>query len=101
LGYYAVIFTSLRTDIDTNEYSEMSQKMVAKTKTQKGFLGVDSARGSDGVGITISYWDSLENIKAWKNDDEHLNAQELGRQKWYESFSVRICKVEHEYGSEK
>ena len=74
--------------------------MIEGAKLQNGFIGIDSARGSDGVGITVSYWETLESIKAWKNNEVHLEAQKQGRVKWYEYFTVRICKVEREYGFE-
>ena len=93
--YYAVIFTSLRTDIDEG-YAEMAGKMVQLAAAQPGFLGMESAR--DGLGITVSYWDSLEAIKNWKNNLEHLVAQKLGHEKWYRSFKTRISKVERDYG---
>lgn len=93
--YYAVIFTSLRTEGDDG-YGEMAERMVVLASQQPGFLGVESARES--VGITVSYWQSLEAIAAWKANLEHREAQKLGRERWYSTFRVRICKVEREYG---
>lgn len=92
--YYAVIFTSIRTKIDEN-YAEMGANMVALAKQQPGFLGVESARNE--IGITVSYWESLESITNWKQNLDHLDAQALGKQKWYENYTVRIAKVEKEY----
>lgn len=92
--YYAVIFTSVRTEIDQN-YLEMSQLMEALAKEQDGYLGMDSARSD--VGITVSYWKDLEAIKTWKHQTDHLVAQQKGRTDWYEWYKVRICKVEREY----
>ncbi len=93
--YYAVIFTSIRTDIDEG-YTQMAEKMVQLAATQPGFLGMESAR--DGLGITVSYWDSLAAIKNWKANLEHQQAQQLGHEKWYSSFKTRISKVERDYG---
>ncbi len=93
--YYAVIFTSIRTDGD-NGYSEMAKKMVELASKQSGFLGVESAR--EDIGITVSYWSDLESIKNWKANIEHLEAQRLGHEKWYASFKTRISKVESDYG---
>jgi heme-degrading monooxygenase HmoA len=93
--YYAVIFTSLRTEGD-NGYGEMSEKMVKLAAAQPGFLGMESAR--DGLGITVSYWESLEAIRAWHRHAEHELAQKAGYQKWYQAFKVRVCKVERDYG---
>lgn len=96
--YYAVIFTSTRTDLDEN-YAEMAINMETLAKQQPGFLGVESARNE--IGITVSYWESLEAIANWKQNLDHLDAQFLGRQKWYENYMVRIAKVEKEYSFEK
>lgn len=92
--YYAVIFTSTQTK-NTVGYSEMAEHMEILAKKQKGFLGIDSARNE--VGITASYWESLEDIKNWKQQSEHLIAQQKGRKDWYSWYHVRICKVEREY----
>ena len=93
--YYAVIFTSLRTEGD-NGYGEMAEKMVELASKQPGFLGVESAR--EEVGITVSYWLSLESIQNWKANCDHQMAQKLGYEKWYSSFKTRISKVERDYG---
>ncbi len=96
--YYAVIFTSLRTEVDEG-YGDMADRMAELAATQPGFLGVESARS--GLGITVSYWESLEAIRHWKMNAEHLIAQQLGRKQWYLAFQTRICKVEREYGFEE
>lgn len=93
--YYAVIFTSLRTAGD-NGYGAMADRMEELAAAQPGFLGIESAR--DGLGITVSYWESLEAIAAWKRNAEHLEAQRRGRTDWYSGFALRICKVERAYG---
>ncbi|GGG37489.1 antibiotic biosynthesis monooxygenase family protein [Bizionia arctica] len=92
--YYAVIFTSTQTE-HIEGYSEMAIKMEALAKRQPGFIGLESARES--LGITVSYWDSLEVIKNWKQESEHFFAQQKGRENWYSWYHVRICKVEREY----
>lgn len=93
--YYAVIFTSLRTEVEEG-YSSMADRMLELAKTQDGYLGFESARNE--IGISVSYWLNLESIAAWKKNSEHLIAQKLGKEKWYKQFTIRICKVEREYG---
>ncbi len=96
--YYAVIFTSKKTGFETG-YEEMSKKMESLAKKQPGFIGMDSARNE--IGITISYWDSIEAIKDWKENLQHQTAQKIGKKKWYSEYHVRICKVEKEYSFKK
>lgn len=95
--YYAVVFSTILTD-NVEGYEAMANKMELLAKKQPGYLGVESARNS--IGVTVSYWSSLEAITAWKNNVEHIEARELGRSKWYKKYRLRICKVEREYGFE-
>lgn len=92
--YYAVIFTSITME-DIKGYSEMAQRMESLAKKQTGFLGFESAR--DQIGISVSYWDSLDAIADWKAQADHMFAQKKGREEWYKWYKVRICLVEREY----
>lgn len=97
--YYAVIFTSLRRsapDRGDDGYAAMADAMMALAARQPGYLGVEAAR--EGVGITVSYWASLEAIAAWKQVSEHLLAQQMGREAWYSAYKTRVCRVERDYG---
>ena len=96
--YYAVIFTTIRTDVDEN-YEETTLQMELLAKEQKGYLGIESARAN--VGITVSYWESLEAISNWKNNLEHIVSREKGRVVWYQQYQLRICKLERAYDFEK
>jgi heme-degrading monooxygenase HmoA len=90
---YAVIFSSTRTPGDQG-YGRMADLMVEMAARQPGFLGIESARGADGFGITVSYWSSREAIAAWRDVAEHRAAQALGRERWYEHFELRVARVE-------
>lgn len=96
--YYAVIFTSKRSATDERAYGVVAQRMVDLGSRYEGFLGIESARGADGVGITVSYWRDEAAILAWKRDTEHQKAQRDGREAWYERYEVRVAKVERAYG---
>lgn len=96
--YYAVIFTSIRKN-EGQAYSDMAQQMEELVKSQPGYLGHESARNQ--MGITVSYWRSLEDIKAWKQNQAHLMAQKMGKDRWYEAYKVRICKVDTDYDFER
>jgi heme-degrading monooxygenase HmoA len=90
--YVAVIFTSLRASGD-HGYGAMSDRMVELAAQQPGFLGVESVREGGGLGITVSYWRSLEDVVAWRRHPEHLCAQRDGRRIWYREYQLRICEV--------
>jgi len=92
--YYAVIFTSIRKDGD-NGYADMAELMISLAKKQPGFLGIEET--SNDIGITVSYWTDRDSIQQWKENSEHIIAQNNGRTLWYEAFKTRICKVERDY----
>lgn len=94
--YYAVIFTSLRTDYQQG-YADTAKRMVELAALQPGFLGAESVRDTEGVGITVSYWQDEAAIAAWKQQAEHRLAQERGKQDWYAGYRIRIAKVERAY----
>ena len=98
--YYAVIFTSLRTTAEPEAYARMAERMVELAQQQPGFLGVESARGDDGFGITVAYFDSEASIAAWRNQAEHAAARARARREWYEHFELRIARVERAYGKQ-
>ncbi len=92
--YYAVIFTTTQTEA-LDGYAETAERMEDLAKQQPGYLGIDSARS--GVGITVSYWRTIDDIQAWKRNVEHTEAREQGRKQWYASYTLRVAKVEYNY----
>jgi len=93
--YFAVIFTSERTEGE-HGYGKMGEKMVELASEQQGFLGIESVRDQNGIGITVSYWDSFEAVKNWKEHALHKVAQEKGKSDWYKRYGLRVCKVERD-----
>ena len=99
--YYAVVFTSLRTEEDPEGYGQAAAEMERLSAQQPGYLGIESARGADGLGITVSYWASLEAIRNWKQVAEHRLVQRMGRERWYRRYQIRVSRVERDYGWER
>lgn len=94
--YYAVIFTSTRTEVDQG-YDQMAQKMEDLAREQPGFLGLEAARGADAFGVTISYWTDEASIAAWKSEADHQIAQKYGRDRWYSDYVTRVARVDRQY----
>jgi len=96
--YYVVIFTNRRAGWRDNmvdaAYGAAAERMEELAGTIPGYLGIETARGADGVGITVSYWDSEEAIARWRDHPEHLDAQSRGRRDWYEWYELRVGQVE-------
>ena len=100
--YYAVIFASRRRGLDETGsdqgYGVTADRMVELAAQQPGYLGIETCRDAEGFGITVSYWSSEEDIRAWKRNAEHALAREQGRTSWYEHYELRVAKVERAYG---
>ncbi len=99
--YVAVIFTNRRTSADDAGYFAMAARMDKLSSRQPGYLGIESIRDDDGVGITVSYWASPAAALAWKQVAEHAEAQCIGRERWYSGYRVRIATVERAYGFDR
>lgn len=96
--YYSVTFTSQRSArSDDAGYAAIAQRMVELASMQPGFLGVESTRGADGFGITVSYWKGLADIAAWRRHYEHMHTRDGGRMRWYSHYELRVSRVERAY----
>src|SRR5882672_774661 len=98
--YWSIVFTSQRTEGD-NGYGAMAEEMAKLAAQQPGYLGMETARSAEGVGITVAYFRTEADARAWKQVARHLEAQRLGRAQWYRGYRVRVAKVEREYGFDR
>jgi len=91
-SYVVVAFISQRADDDPH-YAVTAQRMLTLAAEQPGFLGVESVRNAQGLGITLSYWTDHQAAAAWGRQPEHREAQRLGRERWYLWFHTRVLSV--------
>ncbi|MDJ0630315.1 MAG: antibiotic biosynthesis monooxygenase [Rhodobacter sp.] len=94
--YYAVIFTAQRTAVDDG-YAAMAGKMSDMAQSHPGCIGMETTRDEAGLGITVSYWRDEASLLDWKADAKHLVAQQLGKDRWYSHYTLRVAKVERHY----
>ena len=95
--YWAVIFTAQRGDGDDDAYEATAERMVELGSRMQGFLGIESTRNVEGLGITVSYWRTEDYLLAWKLVSEHVAAQVKGRSDWYSRYTTRVARVTREY----
>lgn len=93
--YYAVIFTAKKAK-NLEGYEELAKDIHKLVQTQKGFISFENVDNNNNE-ISVSYWESMEDIKAWSINEHHSVAIKNGKEKWYDSFTVRICEVKREY----
>lgn len=95
--YVAVIFSSVRTAGD-NGYGAAVAEMNALAAVQPGYRGIESARNPDGFGLSVSYWQSRAEARAWGEAAAHRAVQVEARARWYHAYNTRIAEVGHAYG---
>ncbi|MBT3621239.1 MAG: antibiotic biosynthesis monooxygenase [Flavobacteriales bacterium] len=98
--YIAAIFTSIRTDVEEG-YEQMNELTFKELESIEGYLGYEAFRDENGFGVNVSYWKDMEALKNWRDNTLHQKAQELGKEKWYTNYKLRICTVERDYEFEK
>lgn len=97
IGQVAVIFSSHRNGCDAAGYDAAAAAMDALAAAQPGYCGHESARGSDGFGVTVSYWADDAAARAWRDHPDHTATREAGRRRWYDSYTVTVARVERGY----
>jgi heme-degrading monooxygenase HmoA len=100
-GTVSVIFITQRTDEDADGYAAAANDMDRLAAKQPGYVGMDSIRGSDGLGITVSYWESDAHAKAWRDNHEHAATRDAGRDRWYSYYSLHVAEVTRSYDWQK
>jgi heme-degrading monooxygenase HmoA len=100
-GTISVIFVAQRTQVDDAGYARAATLMDALAAQQEGYLGMDSVRGTDGLGITVSYWVNEESAKAWRDHPEHALIRDAGRDRWYKDYSLHVAQVTRSYDWKK
>lgn len=96
-GQVAVIFTAQRTLADDAGYAKAAAAMERLAEAQPGYRGIASARGADGVGITVSYWADEASAVAWREQPEHAVIRERGRSVWYAWYTLEVAAVTRAY----
>ncbi|AKJ12173.1 antibiotic biosynthesis monooxygenase [Streptomyces incarnatus] len=93
--YYAVVFTSTRTDDDPDGYRRTAEHLSRLVREVPGFLGEDFAHTPGGLAISVAYFRDLAGIERWRDHPAHLAAKRRGRERWYERYAIHIARVEH------
>lgn len=100
-GTISVIFVARRTNLDADGYAHAAAIMDELAAQQEGYIGMDSVRGADGLGITVSYWTDEESAKAWRDHPVHAAIRDAGRDRWYSEYSLHVAQVKRSYDWKK
>lgn len=100
-GTIAVIFVSLATGEDVEGYAAAGAEAEALAAAQPGYRGIESVRGADGVGISVSYWVDETTAVAWRQHPRHAEIRDMGRGRWYQWYSLHVAEISRSYDWEK
>lgn len=96
-GQIIVVFVSVRTGADETGYRAAAVAMERLAAQQPGYRGFESTRGSDGLGITLSYWADEASARAWRDQPDHAAIRDAGRARWYSRYEVIVAPVSRSY----
>ncbi|MFY9561672.1 MAG: antibiotic biosynthesis monooxygenase [Terriglobales bacterium] len=88
-----VLFRSRLTPAARKGYSEMAEQMSKLAKASPGFVAEKSFTAEDGERLTVVWWQDEDILKRWRNNTQHLVAQRVGRDKWYEYYKLEVATV--------
>jgi heme-degrading monooxygenase HmoA len=74
-------------------YAEMAQEMLDTAKSMPGFIDVKAFKAEDGERLTLVWWEDAETLRAWRTHARHLVAQQAGRERWYEYYTLEVAEV--------
>lgn len=97
-SHVVCIFRSRRTDHSDEEYEKWSERMDHLVRAAPGYIDHSSFRDeASGKGVTISYFQSMPDLVAWKQQSEHLEAQALGRTAFYDEYEIEVAEIVRQY----
>jgi heme-degrading monooxygenase HmoA len=91
-GTVVTIFRSRVRPAAVGEYEVVSERMVALARAMPGLLDYKTFEAGDGERVTIVTFASLEEHQAWRDHPEHRQAQLLGRERFYETYDIAVCR---------
>ncbi len=93
----SVIFRSRLRDEGAAEYAELAPKMVELARTMPGFVSFERFTADDGERLSLIAFESLEDVKAWREHPEHRAAQQLGRERFYSEYTITVAEQVRSY----
>jgi len=88
-----ILFRSKLTSQAGEDYQAMNDEMMALVRQNPGFIDVKSFTAQDGERLTVVWWRDEQSLTDWRNQMRHRQAQETGRQKWYEYYKVEVASL--------
>ncbi len=89
-----ILFRSKLTDLAKEDYNVMNDEMETLVRQNPGFIDVKSYKSEDGERLTVVWWRDEDSLREWRQLMRHREAQNTGRQKWYEYYKMEVARIE-------
>ena len=86
------VFRSRLRPQHAEEFQELAEKMLALAETMPGFISYKLYTSDDGERASIVEFESPEQLQAWREHPEHLQAQRIGRERFYQEYSLLVAE---------
>jgi heme-degrading monooxygenase HmoA len=91
-----ILFRSKLTDQTDEDYARWSEDMLTHAKKQPGYVDFVQYTGvKDGERLSVVRWKDEKSLESWRQDQKHLAAKKLGRERWYANYQIEVAKVFH------
>ena len=88
-----ILFRSKLTVQAGEDYQAMNGELETLVRQNPGFVDVKSYTAQDGERLTVVWWRDEQSLADWRNLARHREAQNTGRQKWYEYYNIEVANV--------
>lgn len=91
-GSVVTVFRSRLRPEALDAYEPMSERMVELARAMPGFVDYKTFASDDGERVTLVTFASMDDQMAWRDQPEHREAQKLGRERFYDTFTIQVCQ---------
>jgi len=88
-----VVFRSRLNDGVGEAFASEAERMEALASAMPGFIGYKVFTAEDGERASIIEFESLDAEQAWRDQAEHLKAQQRGRDEFYAAYQLQVCEL--------
>ncbi len=75
---------------NAEEYYALADKMGEIARAMPGFISWKGYFAEDGERVSVHEWESAQALEAWRTHPEHLRIQEIGREKFYDEYTLYV-----------
>ena len=94
-GQVMTVFRSRRRRESEAAYRKASGEMQAAARLVPGFVDFKTFTADDGEQVSLVTFGTVEAHQVWRNDPRHRRAQKIGRDEFYDEYSIQVGECTH------